>query len=41
VLKFKVEFAQARLPGVKNGPTEVPNGLVIAEVHDQSAINTD
>ena len=35
-LKFKVEFAQARLPGVKNGPAEVPGGLVIAQVDDQA-----
>lgn len=40
-LKFKVEFAQAGLPGVKNGPTEVPSGLVIEQVDDDSASKTD
>ncbi|GAB3451964.1 hypothetical protein GCM10027321_00070 [Massilia terrae] len=38
-LKFKVEFAQARLPGVKIGPAEVPNGLVIEQIGDGAATN--
>jgi general secretion pathway protein G len=40
-LKFKVEFAQARLSGRKNGPKEVPNRLVIVQVSDQAAIDSD
>lgn len=40
-LKFKVEFTQARVPGEKHGPAEVPTGLVIAQLHDQSAETSD
>lgn len=40
-LKFKVKFRQARMPGGKHGPAEVPKGLVIAQLGDQSAGNND
>jgi general secretion pathway protein G len=40
-LKFKVEFAQARLPGVKSGPAEVSSGLVIEQIDDDTANKTD
>jgi general secretion pathway protein G len=40
-LKFKVEFAQAPMTGRKNGPKEVPNGLVIVQVSDQAATGID
>jgi general secretion pathway protein G len=40
-LKFKVEFKQAGFPGIKNGQTEVPRGLVIEQLSDQAAIDSD
>jgi general secretion pathway protein G len=40
-LKFKVEFAQARMPGRKNGPEEVPSGLKIVQIDDRPATTTD
>jgi general secretion pathway protein G len=40
-LKFKVEFAHARMPGNKNGPKEVPNSLVVVQLSDQAAVDID
>jgi general secretion pathway protein G len=40
-LKFKVEFAQARMPGNKNGPKEVPKSLVVVQLNEQAAVDID
>jgi general secretion pathway protein G len=40
-LKFKVKFVQARLPGIKNGQTEGPQGLMIEQVSDHAATDSD